>query len=364
MFNRFARLCRPSRRGPTQALPLLLVAVMASASPATAQEDTLVIELRGSYLLLGPPAFSPDSKRLAAPCFRLGAPGDVKLWDVATGKEHATLRGHAGEVLSLAFAPDGKTLASGGSTRIGVKGLLQPGEVKLWDLATGKERLTLKPTTAPQALFFGANGKTLIVAQWRDLVTLWDVAASNEIRRLEGEKGDISSAAVSADGTLLAVSLQSKDGMNMVQLWETANGKLRSTLKGDGQQGIGLELGLSPDGKILADSSIAGEVRLWDVASGKETANLKGHPPGWIHSITFAPDGKLLGVGARAPGKMGELRLWNVSTGTLLAVRELPAENPSVCFSPNGRVLAATSGLEIRLWDVVGLQRSKGAGKQ
>ena len=73
-------------------------------------------------------AFSPDSKTLAS------ASGDktIKLWEVATGKERATLQGHTQAVLSVAFSPDGKTLASAGGS------FGKPGELKLWDVATGK----------------------------------------------------------------------------------------------------------------------------------------------------------------------------------------------------------------------------------
>jgi WD40 repeat protein len=69
-------------------------------------------------------AYSPDGKTLASGSIDQ----TIKLWDVATGKEQATLKGHTRYVASVAFSPDGKTLASGSEDRT----------IKLWDVTTGK----------------------------------------------------------------------------------------------------------------------------------------------------------------------------------------------------------------------------------
>ena len=76
----------------------------------------------------------------------------IKLWDVATGKEQATLNGNTGTVASVAFSPDGKTLASGSIDKT----------IKLWDVATGKELATLKGhTDVVWSVAFSPDGKTL-----------------------------------------------------------------------------------------------------------------------------------------------------------------------------------------------------------
>jgi WD40 repeat protein len=71
-------------------------------------------------------AFSPDGKTLASGSGGWQNPGEVRLWDAATGQERAVLQGHTGNVTSVAFSPDGKTLALGG-------GLDKT--VRLWNLS-------------------------------------------------------------------------------------------------------------------------------------------------------------------------------------------------------------------------------------
>jgi WD40 repeat protein len=98
-------------------------------SPLSAQEPKLRDTLKGHTTVVFSVAYSPDGKTLASG----NSDGKIKLWDVATGKERATLNGHRDFVLSVVFSPDAKMLASGG----------EDGTTKLWDVATNKERATL-----------------------------------------------------------------------------------------------------------------------------------------------------------------------------------------------------------------------------
>ena len=100
--------------------------------------------------------------------------GQVGLWDAASGRRRATLEGPRGVVLVLAFAPDGKTLVSGGGC------WNQFGEVTLWDLASGAERLTLHGNAEwVECVAFAPDGRTLVTGggtlDSRGEVKLWDL---------------------------------------------------------------------------------------------------------------------------------------------------------------------------------------------
>jgi WD40 repeat protein/HEAT repeat protein len=217
-------------------------------------------------------AFTPDGKTLATGDG--GVSGEVKLWDAVSGKELATtIRGHdpGGEVLSMAFSPDGKLLASESGSRL-----------KVWDVATGKERDALKGLTGRIQLFT-PDRKTLITTGCNpgDTITLWDVSAGKELRTLKMDGAVYCCVALTADGRVLASS----------GTFQTAarNGRL-------GWEGHESDL------------------KLWDPATGKELASLKWYGA-TIGSLAFSADGKVLaaGGGTGGNGNGGQVQVWDVS---------------------------------------------------
>jgi WD40 repeat protein len=187
--------------------------------------------------------FSPDSKTLAS-----GGDDTLRLWDVATGKNTATLRSETG-VYAVAFSPDGKTLATGGSR-----------QAKLWDVATGKKRAMLEEEATFVCLAFSPDGKELALGSWTGTLTLWNVATGKKRLILTRDDACVYAVAFSPDGKTLAAV----EGFG-IRLWDPITGKERATLKE--HDAIVNSLAFSPDGKILASASYDGTVKLWDVSS-------------------------------------------------------------------------------------------------
>src|SRR5262249_19071677 len=183
--------------------------------------------------------------------------GEVKLWDVVTGQQRATLHGHTGLAYSVAFSGDGTTLASAGGVWDAPRREWLRGELRLWAVSTGAARAALQGhARAVSAVASSADGKTREGGRCDEAVRLWDVATGQERATLRGHTGWVWSVAFSADGKTLA----SGSGANLmpgeVKLWNPATGQEQVTLKS--QAGLIRCVAFSPDDQTLATGGADG----------------------------------------------------------------------------------------------------------
>ncbi|MFN6477017.1 eIF2A-related protein [Nostoc sp. DedQUE07] len=274
-------------------------------------------------------AFSPDGKTIAS----ASADKSVKLWDAATGKQITTLKGHRKAVYSVLFSPDGKTIASASVDK----------SVKLWNAATGKEISTLNGhREAVMSVAFSPDSKTIASASWDKSIKLWNASTGKEISTLNGHREAVMSVAFSPDSKTIA----SASADSSVKLWDAATGKQITTLNGHSE--AVMSVAFSPDGKTIASASYDSSVKLWDAATGKQITTFKGHREA-VMSVAFSSDGKTI-ASASADNSV---KLWDAAIGKEITTfkGDSFAVN-SVAFSPDGKTIASASyDNSIKLWD-------------
>src|SRR5262249_8164063 len=143
----------------------------------------------------------------------------VRLWETSTGREVRVVSGHE-HVHGLAFSPDGRVVALGGSRHDA--GLV------LVETATGKERTLGEHGAAVSAVAFRPAGKTVVAGGRDKTVRFWDVGTGKEQRRLDGLRGEVRALALSSDGqSLLTTTFDVENGEASLvfRLWDTATGK-------------------------------------------------------------------------------------------------------------------------------------------
>ncbi|ACC80717.1 NB-ARC domain-containing protein [Nostoc punctiforme] len=275
-------------------------------------------------------AFSPDGKLLATG----DTNGEVRLYQVADGKQLFICKGHTGFIWPVTFSPDGHLLASGSDDQT----------VKLWDTSTGQCLATFQGHSAGiWSVSFSSDGQTLASSSEDTTVKLWDTSTGQCIQTLQGHSSRVWSVAFSPDGTILA----SGNDDSSIRLWDISTSQCIKTLVGHTHRVQ--SVAFSPDGDKLISGCHDRTVRLWDINTSECLYTFQSHTD-LVNSVAFSSDGDRLASGSDDQ----TVKLWDVNTG--LCLKTLKGHGSrvwSVAFSPDGKMLASGSDDQtVRLWDV------------
>jgi WD40 repeat protein/transcriptional regulator with XRE-family HTH domain len=275
-------------------------------------------------------AFSPDGHTLASS----SDDHTIRLWDIDTGRCLHILQSHANRVRAVAFSPDGKCLASGSDDQT----------VRLWDANTGHCLNILQGhTNRVWAVTFNPGGNILATGSTDQTIRLWDLDAGRCFSILEAHKSWVRSVAFRLNGKLLA----SGSDDQTVRIWDVNSGDCLTILRGHSSPVW--SVAFAPDGRVIASGSEDQTIRFWDVDTGRCLNTLQGHMHG-VRSIAFNSNGRTLVSGSDDQS----CRLWDPGTGDCLKTLQGYTNRVwSVAFSPDGALLASASEDQmVRFWDV------------
>ena len=268
-------------------------------------------------------ALSPDGKWLAAGGLLAGENRDaVRLYDFASGRLVALLKGHENVVLGLAFSPDGRHLISGSSDTTAI--IWDTGSASGAGIGSGADAGAGSPSRAavetrrPEhrlrghrdhiyAVGFTPDGARAVTGSDDHDLRLWRVADGGEIARMTGHGDKVRSLAVAPDGTIA-----SGDASGEIRLWDGGTGAFRKVLARQGTM-VG-SLSVSPDGKrLLSGVGTGGDgfrCHVYDLASGQETVTYSGHD-NIVLATAISPDGRWAATGG---GANNEIHLWDLAS--------------------------------------------------
>jgi WD40 repeat protein len=294
-------------------------------------------------------AFASDGRHLATGSFD----GTIRLWDLVTRSCRTIKDAHRNNVFGVAFLADARSLVSCDAVwRVNAqRNFTTPGEVKLWDRATGT--LLADPgefTTGVRAIAVSPDSALMATGDHDGAVWLWNLKSvpPARLRHVDGGhvvsgnregSGQIGRLQFSADGTRLAILRR----VHSAEVWNVDPLQLLARFP-DSQQ-WNYAIALSPDGRWLVGGHE--EIKIWEIETGKVVASLKGHKAA-IMCAAFSPDGKTLATGSVDRS----VKLWNLliqhEVATLTG-HQGPVSD--VAFSPDGNLLvSASEDKTARIW--------------
>jgi len=276
-------------------------------------------------------AFSADGTFLAAASGEPGVAGELTIWPVPAGKQRV-LKGHRDAIYSVALSADGKLAATGSYDQ----------KIILWDLAAGLPLRTLEGhNEAVFDLSFRADGRILASASADRTVKLWDVGTGERRETLSDPTKAVHAVAFAPDGQRVAAA----GADNRIRLWQVSRDAKEGTnpILGTkfGHEGAILRLAFSRDGKTIATSADDRTVKLWNAEDVSLRLALEAQPD-WPTALSFALDDKAVVVGRLD----GSFQVYEAAGGRVLPAAPPPKPEIQAVW-PRG--IQKGRGLEVRL---------------
>jgi WD40 repeat protein/tetratricopeptide (TPR) repeat protein len=287
----------------------------------------------------------------------------ARVWDLDACQQVLVFEGHKADIFLGRISADGRRAATTsrappGPGEIGVTSE-RLSEVRVWDLATGKQAavVTTEAFAFPD-IALSPDGSHLVTAGYG--IDLWDVATAQRIATVPSRSGD--KVQYSRDGSRLLVT--SDDGS--IRLLDAKT--LKQTGAYGSHGGGVMSAAFSPDQTRILSVGGEGSARIWSIEQPADgvrtlTADLPEHEvkptrfdsgprirrPGTLLEVAFSPDSKLIA----ASGTDGSVRVWSTVTGRLFGVLPDNGQNAWLNFSPDGRRLAVSGGERYaKIWEV------------
>jgi WD40 repeat protein/serine/threonine protein kinase len=294
--------------------------------------------------------FSPDSKTIATATGESGKCSEVQIRDAATGDIKSTIDLAPEYALDLAFNPDGSQLAAA----IGMNELFAtaapPGEVRVYDVASGKFLFALGRQTAPLVtVALSPNGRWIATAGLDKLIKVWDAKTRRVLHVLRGHRHTVCGVRFSHDSRRL-VSISDD---NSAKIWDVVSGEETLTLRGHRSALSGVAF--SPDDRRVVTASADGTLKIWDAEAERASLPLRGHQAPATSVVFHADSRHVLSASSDTT-----LKIWDARSGQL--VRNFAGSTkPLWCaiYSPDGSKIASAGGNwdkldergEVILWD-------------
>ena len=273
--------------------------------------------------------FSPDNKYVAT-----DAPDkSVALWDLSSKKQLHKFPGPGHPVAALAFAPDQQTLAC---SFVG-------GTFRVWDLNSGEQKYEGSSQLQTPSIAFSSNGRYLAVVMKENVTEIVDVERAKSLLSFSFPQHPLGLIFFSPDGSkLFATTL---DGY--IYRWSRVGQLLEFNERHTNEV---MSFSFSPDGKTLATGSVDRTVKLWDVATGRQMRTILGHGA-WVSSVHWSTDGRYLLSGDRN----GLIKLWDMDAKQTPVWPEQKAISVSATsFTPENELLAIGRAIDgdLKLWNL------------